>query len=226
MTQILVVDDDHISLDLIKKGLLPYKDRFTTLTASNGRQAMEVLKIKKISLLVTDIMMPEVNGLELLSHVTQVYPRLTCIAMTAHDVSRLEGKLPNSLLHVLAKPFGVRDLTEIILAHLEEDAPEGSLKGISVPGFAQLIELEGATTAFQVRAKDKKEKGLFVFRQGTLVNAKLGSLTGEEAAILILRMKNPVIRILKQGTNHVPKAISRSLGALILEAMKQKDEGE
>jgi CheY-like chemotaxis protein len=57
---ILIVDDDRVNLEIIKRTLQSKK--YEALTAENGLEALEVLKLKKPDLILLDIQMPKVDG--------------------------------------------------------------------------------------------------------------------------------------------------------------------
>ena len=84
MDKVLIVDDDELFLDIVKQGLQNYKSQFQVLTASDGDEAIEVLKREYISVLVTDLVMPKLDGLELLAHMTRSHPATPCIVMTGY----------------------------------------------------------------------------------------------------------------------------------------------
>jgi len=82
LEQILIVDDEEIILEtlvtLIKK--FDYKCE----TASNGREAYEKLKKQLYDLVITDINMPEMNGLELLKIINKEYPNTDVVVLTGY----------------------------------------------------------------------------------------------------------------------------------------------
>ena len=63
---VLLVDDDHEMLIALKEGFQRFKDSFSILLASDGLKAVESLKKNTISLVVTDLKMPGMDGFELL----------------------------------------------------------------------------------------------------------------------------------------------------------------
>ena len=79
---ILVVDDEADIRELLSRhfGYLG----FHIETASNGREALEILGAKKIDILISDIMMPEMNGVELLKVVRNDYPLVRSIMITGY----------------------------------------------------------------------------------------------------------------------------------------------
>ena len=67
MNKILLVDDDEVFNESLKE-YLEYKG-FTVLSAFNGKQGLEMITTEKPDLVITDIVMPEVEGIELLTSV-------------------------------------------------------------------------------------------------------------------------------------------------------------
>lgn len=79
---ILIVDDEEIireSLSFVLK-----KEGYSVLDAPNGRVALEIVKKEAIDLVLTDLEMPEMKGIELLEHVTQVSPETLVVIITAY----------------------------------------------------------------------------------------------------------------------------------------------
>ncbi|PCJ63379.1 MAG: two-component system response regulator [Planctomycetota bacterium] len=107
---ILIVDDEKtitesLSLDLRFDG-------YEVVTANSGTEAIEVLYKKKIDIIISDIMMPNMNGLELLKRVRSGYPMIRVIMMTGYV--RLSYALECMQLHadtIIFKPF--HDLKEL-----------------------------------------------------------------------------------------------------------------
>ncbi len=108
---ILVVDDDATTLRLLERSLTKWNHR--TFTAGNGRQALEFAETKTVDLVVSDWLMPEMNGLELcarireLSHKRYVYFILISAQDTRMDVVRgLEGGVDD----YITKPVNLDEL--------------------------------------------------------------------------------------------------------------------
>ncbi len=79
---ILIVDDEIDMLQLLKRSLEPELGcRIETTTSGQG--ALEILSQRSFDLVLADLKMPGMNGLELLETVKQEYPDLTVVMMTA-----------------------------------------------------------------------------------------------------------------------------------------------
>jgi CheY-like chemotaxis protein len=224
MDKVLIAEDDLKLQRFLQGRLQKYKDKFEAIFADNGEEAIRVLKQKYVSLLVTDIVMPKVDGMALLSYINNKHPHVPCIVMTGHATPELEKSLSeNDLFRFFQKPFQLEELTQAILEALQQDIPDGTLKGISVASFLQMIQMERKTCLFEVHSPGNGE-GLFYFQEGSPYNAQYGDLQGDEAALKIITMDKAEIRFMNLPRKKVTKRINARLMTLIVEAMRQKDE--
>lgn len=224
MEKVLIVDDDKILQKFLIKRLKKHANKFETIHAFDGEEAKEILSKKYISLLVTDIVMPKLDGLALLTYINNNYPQIPCIVMTGSTSPEVKKKLQDdNIFRFFKKPFHFDALSQAILQALDQDIPGGVLKGISVASFLQMIEMEEKTCLFEVKSPGKK-KGVFYFQEGILFNAAYGDKKGEEAAIRIISMKNAEISFKSAPTGRLNRKIERPLTGLIMEAMRRKDE--
>ena len=224
MDKVLIVDDDVTLQKFLCKRLQRHSNKFETIHAYNGEEAIEILKQRYISLLVTDIVMPKVDGLALLTYINNKYPHILCIVMTGHSTPDLEKKLQeDNIFRFFKKPFHLDALSQAILQALDQDIPGGVLKGISVSSFLQMIEMEEKTCLFEVKSPGKR-KGLFYFQEGIPFDAAYGDLKGEEAALKIIAMKNAEISFRSAPMGKLNQRILKPLTGLIMEAMRRKDE--
>jgi CheY-like chemotaxis protein len=224
MEKVLIVEDDPGIQKFLGNRLGKYADKFETIQAYDGEEAIEILSNRYICLLVTDIVMPKVDGLTLLTYMNNHYPQIPCIVMTGHRSPKLKQKLQeDNIFRFFSKPFHVDALIQAILQALDQDVPGGVLKGISVASFLQMIELEGKTCLFEVRSPGNS-KGVFYFQEGTLFDAAFGKMKGEEAAIQMIWMEKAEISFKRAPMGRVQKKIMKPLTGLIMEAMQRKDE--
>ena len=83
MPTVLIVDDSAVDRRLAG-GLLEKRLQATVTYAENGRAAVEALERAQPDLVLTDLQMPEMNGLELVEHIRHRHPQVPVILMTAH----------------------------------------------------------------------------------------------------------------------------------------------
>ena len=79
---LLVVDDEPSNLTSLKKIFL--KEGLRVLTADNARQALEVVRTHRVQVVLTDLMMPGINGVELLRATREIAPDIEVVLMTAY----------------------------------------------------------------------------------------------------------------------------------------------
>jgi CheY-like chemotaxis protein len=188
MDKVLIADDDRILLMRLAQGLGNYSDKFKAILVKDGKEAIHALKQEPISLLVTDIQMPRLNGIILLAYVHTYHPRIPCIVTTAYGTSRLKAKLPKDILRFIQKPFDIDDLAQVIMAALARSLPLEDAEGISVVSFLNMIELEQISCIFEIQSVDKPAGALY-FENGVLYDAKCGDISGEAAALELIARK-------------------------------------
>ena len=225
MTQkVLIVDDDHIWLRLIKKKFENYADTFTTLTALDGTEAVDSLKQNMISLVVTDMQMPEMDGLALLAHLSENYPDIPVIIMTAYSTpSSKKTVLDGGAAGYIEKPFVVEDLATKIIKTLQKETEGGTLQTVPLDMFIQLIEMEQKTCTIRVFNKLTENKGILFFYKGDLMDARINNRQGNEAAYEIFAWDSVTLSIQDECAIK-QKRIKGELQAILFDAMRMKDE--
>jgi len=107
MRRILIIDDDHHILLMIKKML--ERAGFLVELASNGNEGLEFFKNMPVDLVITDIIMPEKEGLETIREMKRLCPDLKIIAMSGGGKISADNYLNTAKIfgasRVLAKPF-------------------------------------------------------------------------------------------------------------------------
>jgi CheY-like chemotaxis protein len=79
---VLFVDDDEATLRSLERGLLD--ESYNKLFAKSSKEALEALKREKVNVIVTDMRMPEMTGLELLRIARKEYPDITGLVLTGY----------------------------------------------------------------------------------------------------------------------------------------------
>ena len=224
MDKVLIVDDDELFLDIVKQGLQNYKSQFQVLTASDGDEAIEVLNREYISVLVTDLVMPKLDGLELLAHMTRSHPATPCIVMTGYGSPAIKKRADRGeILSYIEKPFDSNELAGAIIKGLDLSYEGDYLTGISVSSFLQIINMEKKTCFFEISSMDKR-KGLFYFKEGIPYDALCDDLEGGDAAIEMISWDYVEFRFKSLPKEDVKQRINENLTSLIMEGAKIKDE--
>lgn len=137
MSKILIVDDDTSE----REGLsaLLKSSGFTAKAAADGLEALAQIRQEKFDLLLLDIWMPRMNGLELLSHLPDS-SRPKVVVMTADDgAETLLGALREKADQCVTKPFDPRQLLNLIKVELESPRSPDQIEVVSAQ--PQWVEL-------------------------------------------------------------------------------------
>lgn len=84
--QILAVDDSPETLELLRRNLSP--QGYNIITVNNVMDAIKILEVDKIDLVITDLQMPHINGLELVKHLRENYKNTGVLVITAYPSIR------------------------------------------------------------------------------------------------------------------------------------------
>jgi DNA-binding NtrC family response regulator len=184
MKKILIVDDDTNFLLSLLDGLKANAKNVDVMIAENGKEAVEKLGNNKIELLVTDIKMPEMDGLELLALMVNRYPNIPVIVMTAFATREIEDRAANmGSFRFLEKPLDFHILLEMINEGLDVGSHYYT-KVVSMCSFLQTVVRETRTCMIAVRSKEKR--GYLYFIKGVLIDGETGVLCGAAAVYRIV----------------------------------------
>jgi len=116
LKKILIVDDEETLTWSMAKSLSKDKDKYEVMIANNGREALNVLERERIDLVISDIRMPDINGLDLLVRIKKEFPQTKVIIMTAYGSSDVQKEANRrGSLYYVEKPFEISDIRKIIL---------------------------------------------------------------------------------------------------------------
>jgi len=140
LADILIVDDDEVIRDTLKELL---SEHYVCKTAGTADEAFARLAEKPYDLVLTDISMPGISGLELLGRVLELYPKMPVIVVSGiSDQEHVQGLIKLGAFDFLLKPFrlevvekSVRRALEYRLKLIEaseksEDSPENGASKI------------------------------------------------------------------------------------------------
>lgn len=105
-----LIVDDEANLRKVLTALLT-RDGHDTLAAASGEEAVAALKTRSVDLVITDMRMPGMSGLDLLEHCKKSYPGVPVIVITAHgSVDTAVQALKNGAFDYITKPFDKDEL--------------------------------------------------------------------------------------------------------------------
>jgi len=119
MSEMLIVDDEHRLLRVLRLGLPEHG--FKVVTASNGQEALKVLFDKQIDVVVTDVRMPVMDGVELIYEMERLGIKLPIVVTTAHaDIETAVKTLKHGACDYIRKPFSVEELVQSVKKAMEK----------------------------------------------------------------------------------------------------------
>jgi CheY-like chemotaxis protein len=222
--KVLIVDDDQIMLRALEKKLAKYKETFAMLMGKDGFEAVQLLKENFISLVVLDLKMPRMDGISLLAHVKDNYPDIPVIIISGYrtaDLFSLAKK--KGVIAYISKPFQVDDLAKVILDTLQKEAAGGTMNNVSPVVFLQLMEMEARSCTIRAVDKVSKRGGVLYFKDGSLIDARMNTTYGIDAAYIIFGWEDVTLFI----QNECPakeNVINSDLQPIIMKAVEMKDD--
>src|SRR4030067_3603463 len=169
------------------RSLSKEKDNYEVMIANNGREAITLLKKNKIDLVISDIRMPDINGLDLLVRVKKDYPHTKVIIMPAYGSSDVqkEANRRGSLFYI-EKPFEISDIRKIIIDLIgKKKGFQGKLVGLQLTDIIQMNCLSRLTTVLTITRDG--ERGIIYLNEGEIIHAECGEQKGTDAFYKILR---------------------------------------
>ena len=161
--KILLVDDHRDMLDALRRAF--WKEPYDIETCDRADQALRMIEEHDIDVLVSDIEMPGMTGLELLSRVRQASPRTVRILVTgAGSVANTTAAINDGEVHrLLHKPFNPRELREVVASAIERLEELGNLSEASANVDRKHLLLEQLEHEYPgITAVDRDPDGVYV----------------------------------------------------------------
>ena len=113
MQSILVVDDDRSMREFLE--ILLTKEEYHVSLASSGKEACQILENKEFDLVITDIRMKDINGIDVLKRAKQVSPETMVVMISAFATAETAVEaMKEGAYDYIPKPFKVREFKNII----------------------------------------------------------------------------------------------------------------
>ena len=147
---ILIVDDEPKVGYFLGRALELTNKECKVSRAHSGEEALDILDRSKVDLLITDLRMPGISGLELIHWVKASSPKTRIILITAYGSDKVQAEAQRlKIYHYITKPFNVREFTEVVGDALEQMT-------VTKPGFI---------SSFQTQAFEKIATRLKALRE-------------------------------------------------------------
>ena len=227
--KVLFVDDDAKLLEVIRQ-LMSFlsEDSWEIFTAPDVSRALRLLQDQRIDLLVIDIHMPVVDGLQFLNLLQRKYPNILKVVLTGDATEEYRARcLNNGAELFLEKPReegGWRTI-HATLHELARFQPEEGFRGVlRRVGLADVLQMEClARHSVVLKVSTGSTQGTVFVMDGQIIHSQCGGRVGEEAFNYLLSLGGGEFEV--QPYAEPPKrTIEGSWEFLLMEAARRRDE--
>jgi CheY-like chemotaxis protein len=227
--KILLLDDEQDLLEVYREMLTQLPNAPEVRVANSGARAIALLESEPFSLLLSDLNMPKMDGLQVLTIVRRKFPQLRTAVMTSltdpQFRSRAYAMGIDLFLEKPTTPQEIELFTGCIESLLEREI-DGGFRGVQSKSLMDIIQLECLSQSNSVlRITNGSAVGRIWFQNGDVIDAETPEHQGEIAFSKILSWKTGSFEILPPDPNR-PRIIETSVHGLLLDSAQALDEAQ
>ena len=230
-TTVLFVDDDLGFLEVVRNLMLRLSEgAWDVLTAPDAAHGLGLIHEHKIDLLVIDVRMPVMDGLQFLSLLHKNYPSLLKVALTGNATESYRAAcLSNGAELFLEKPTrpegwkGLYTTLKELVRLQPEEGFRGVLRRVGLQDVLQMECLARSSSVLEISTS--AARGSVFVHDGQIVHAQLGELAGEEAFNHLMGLTGGNFN-LKPFSEPPARTITGSWEFLLMEAARMRDEAK
>jgi DNA-binding NarL/FixJ family response regulator len=228
--KILMLDDDTDWLALCREAMAALPSRPEIITVNNAKRALALLESDKIRLLISDLKMPRIDGLQMISIVRRRFPETRTVVL-----SGLEDEDYRSRAYALGvdlfwlKPEMQRnaklfnECIESLLGQSDRDHDTG-FRGVQSKSLMDIIQMECLSrTSMVLRITRGPLVAKLWLQDGDLIDAECEGACGEAAFQRMIKWTTGTFENLPAEPDHA-RTINKSVNALLLESAQTLDE--
>jgi CheY-like chemotaxis protein len=228
--KILLLDDDHELVEVYREMLCRLPSQPEIYTATSGARAIALLESEPFSLLISDLNMPKMDGLQVLTIVRRKFPQLRTAVMTSVVDAQFRTRAYAMGIDLfLEKPNTTQEIKffiDCIESLLGREADSGGFRGVQSKSLVDIIQLECLSQSSSVlKVTNGPLSGRVWFKNGDLIDAETQDLRGEAAFRSILSWKTGNFEILPAEPERT-RTIFNSYQGLLLESAQALDEAK
>jgi CheY-like chemotaxis protein/predicted regulator of Ras-like GTPase activity (Roadblock/LC7/MglB family) len=221
--RILLVDDEPNVVKSCARML--ELEGFAVQGVTSGTEAINLYQNNNFDLVLTDLKMPDADGLEVLTAVREHNPSAAVVIFTAYGTKEsVVEALRLGAREFLEKPLDTKSLVATVRRILRQgdgNAVRGNLRTMSLPSIFQINCTE--RNQARLRLRQGKQEGSIFFADGDVVHAEMGSRVGEEAIYALLAWENGDFEI-EMDVPAPARTVTANWSGLLLEGMRRLDE--
>ena len=227
--KVLLLDDDQDLLELYREMLARLPSQPEIHTATSGARAISLLESEPFSLLISDLNMPKMDGLQVLTIVRRKFPQLRTAVMTSVVDAQFRTRAYAMGIDLfLEKPNTSQEITFFLdcIESLLGREMDGGFRGVQSKSLVDIIQLECLSQSSSVlKVTNGALSGKIWFNNGDVIDAESQDLGGEAAFRKILSWKTGNFEILPADPER-PRTIFNSYQGLLLESAQALDEAQ
>jgi CheY-like chemotaxis protein len=225
--KLLILDDDPAVLQLYQEWLSQLPSNPEIHTANSGARAMALLEAQSFRVIICDLKMPKMDGLQVLSIVRRRFPELRTVVMTGVEDEEFRSRAYALGVDLFwLKPDTHKNMQmflECLESLLGRDAESG-FRGIQSKSLMDILQMEclsQSSTVFRITRGSLV--GKIWILNGDLIDAETEGARGEAAFRRILEWKSGTFETLPSESER-ERTITKSVNALLLETAQAMDE--
>jgi CheY-like chemotaxis protein len=225
--KVLIVDDDPAVLELYRELLAQLPSHPEIFSTTSGARALAMLKSEPFRLLLCDLKMPKMDGLQVLTIVRRRFPELRTVVMTAFHNEEFRSRAYSLGVDLFWLKPDTQQNMEMFLQCIESllgRDEEGGFRGVQSKSLMDLLQMECLSQSSTVlRITHGSLTGRIWISSGELIDAETDGTRGEAAFHRILEWKSGTFENLPAEPNR-ERTINKPANALLLEVAQAIDE--
>ncbi len=191
---VLIVDDEEDLTWSISRSLKRGNKSLDVICVNSGSEGLQVLRSRKVNVLVTDLRMPGVDGFDLVKFVYDMKLTTKIIVITAYGSSELQHQiLITNGCQYIEKPFEMPDLKQKIYTILNRDSFDAMDEDVRSQ-VKRLLAMTKSVNNLRVSVFHENKTGRLFFSNGEIYRAELDKMKGAEAVREILSWKSCLLK--------------------------------
>lgn len=182
--RVLIVDDDVRVLRYLRQGLLALGDEFEIIAAESPEEALEIVNNTKPELVISDLRMPRMDGLQLMQQIKQIHEPTRLVLMTAYGTNEAKETAQKlGIYRFITKPFRHENLVNIARSALSDNEQIAiGTDGILVFPDKSLTEIN--TVLDRLRTEIRPEMAIMADMSGHVIT-HVGTTMGMDLNALV-----------------------------------------
>lgn len=186
--KILIVEPDKLTRLIIEKYLSEHG--YNCLSLESALEAVKLMTKEHFDLVISEIKMPDLSGIEFLLWIKNNFSRTYVIIMSSNISENIENFInTHGALGYYDKPINLVELDKFIVSKLLTGSFSGQMRDLSLLDYIKILVFDNSKKKIVVHDSVINKSGTIYISEGKIIYAEYGDLRGEEAFLNILKME-------------------------------------